>query len=222
MNRMQLNMLRRLLSVIRSTEEKRTCFLGFRSDELCRKLYAAPLYRCRGAFVYLPNVRLTRSLFVGPAPVNHQNISSFSVSPNECCCYNYFLVLSYYFRKLEKLTVNRKGIQHTPAKAIHSGNAWAPERISRQGIWSIRWDSLIYYIKICSLDTKSLNVPITMFHSLFSQRWFANSHFALLPYLCTRTGATSYGTGAVPKCHKPALSICKGVSQFRFLLSSDS
>ncbi|KAI6694598.1 hypothetical protein NL676_022308 [Syzygium grande] len=41
-------------------------------------------------------------------------------------------------RKFNKLVCNRKNLQ--PVRAVYSGEFWAPERSSRQGIWSIRED----------------------------------------------------------------------------------
>lgn len=43
-------------------------------------------------------------------------------------------------RKLRKLVSDRKTIQTSSPKAVYSGEFWAPERSSRQGIWSIRDD----------------------------------------------------------------------------------
>ncbi|CAB4291876.1 unnamed protein product [Prunus armeniaca] len=43
-------------------------------------------------------------------------------------------------RKLNKLVGKSKNLQSSPVKAIYSGEHWAPERSSRQGIWSIRED----------------------------------------------------------------------------------
>lgn len=44
-----------------------------------------------------------------------------------------------------------------------------------------------------------------------SQGWSANSIFTILPSLRTRARSTSNGAGTLPKCYKPAFSICKGV-----------
>ncbi|KAG5231666.1 ATP-dependent Clp protease proteolytic [Salix suchowensis] len=43
-------------------------------------------------------------------------------------------------RKLRTLVSDRKIIQTSSPKAVYSGEFWAPERSSRQGIWSIRDD----------------------------------------------------------------------------------
>ena len=41
-------------------------------------------------------------------------------------------------RKLRKLAGNVKAVQNSSIKAMYSGNFWAPEKSSRQGIWSVR------------------------------------------------------------------------------------
>ncbi|EEF47257.1 ATP-dependent Clp protease proteolytic subunit 5, chloroplastic isoform X1 [Ricinus communis] len=43
-------------------------------------------------------------------------------------------------RKFRKLSSIRKNSQPSSAKAVYSGQFWAPEKTSRQGIWSIRDD----------------------------------------------------------------------------------
>ncbi|KAJ8899139.1 hypothetical protein K2173_011136 [Erythroxylum novogranatense] len=43
-------------------------------------------------------------------------------------------------RKLMKLISNRKDLRPFQAKAVYSGEFWAPEKSSRRGIWSIRDD----------------------------------------------------------------------------------
>ncbi|KAG8653269.1 ATP-dependent Clp protease proteolytic subunit 5, chloroplastic isoform X1 [Manihot esculenta] len=46
---------------------------------------------------------------------------------------------SLHSRTLRKLS-SRKNFQLSPAKAVYSGDLWAPGKSSRQGIWSIRDD----------------------------------------------------------------------------------
>lgn len=48
-------------------------------------------------------------------------------------------------RKLRKFSSCRKNFQPSPAKAVYSGEFWAPEKTSRRGIWSIRDDLEIPY-----------------------------------------------------------------------------
>ncbi|XP_039025175.1 ATP-dependent Clp protease proteolytic subunit 5, chloroplastic-like [Hibiscus syriacus] len=43
-------------------------------------------------------------------------------------------------RKLKKLIGNRNNVRSPQAKAVYTGEFWAPEASSRQGIWSIRDD----------------------------------------------------------------------------------
>lgn len=45
---------------------------------------------------------------------------------------------SMVLRKSRKLVGNGKSLQNSPVKAVYSGEAWAPERNSQLGIWSIR------------------------------------------------------------------------------------
>ncbi|XP_022770805.1 ATP-dependent Clp protease proteolytic subunit 5, chloroplastic-like [Durio zibethinus] len=43
-------------------------------------------------------------------------------------------------RKLKKLVSNQKNVMSSQPKAVYTGEFWAPETSSRQGIWSIRDD----------------------------------------------------------------------------------
>ncbi|KAJ4727816.1 ATP-dependent Clp protease proteolytic subunit [Melia azedarach] len=78
------------------------------------------------------------------ASTSSASLSSLVFSPNPTTNSNaHKLALAFQplgSRKSRKLVSIQKNLRDTSVKAVYSGKFWAPERNSRQGIWSIRDD----------------------------------------------------------------------------------
>lgn len=86
-----------------------------------------------------------RQLFV-PALVHEIRNFLFSWEPSRILC-SFFLedmklminfIIYPICRKFTKLFGSERRLRVAPVKAVSSGGFWAPEKSSRQGIWSVR------------------------------------------------------------------------------------
>ncbi|KAE8662406.1 ATP-dependent Clp protease proteolytic subunit 2 [Hibiscus syriacus] len=75
------------------------------------------------------------------ASASSLRLSSPLISPNSLDSHKFSLPLyPLRPRKLKKLLGNQKNAISSQPKAVYTGEFWAPETSSRQGIWSIRGD----------------------------------------------------------------------------------